>query len=99
MCGAPVGGVSLDDVDVAKEAIVSGVVTRDSTPVSGAYVRLLDGGGDFTAEVVTSAEGGFRFFAAPGKWTLRALAPGGRGEVDVTAARGVVCEVEVELAG
>lgn len=99
MCGAPVGGVSLDDVDVAKEAVISGAVMRDGTPVSGAYVRLLDGGGDFTAEVVTSAEGGFRFFAAPGKWTLRALAPGGRGEVDVAANRGVVAEVEIELAG
>ena len=35
-------------------------------PVDGAYVRLLDATGEFTAEVPTSATGQFRFFAAPG---------------------------------
>jgi hypothetical protein len=34
-------------------------------PVGGAFVRLLDGSGEFTAEVVSSASGAFRFFAAP----------------------------------
>ena len=37
------------------------------------YVRLLDATGEFTAEVVSSATGEFRFFAAPGTWTVRAL--------------------------
>ena len=46
-----------------------------TSPVGGAYVRLLDSTGEFTAEVPTSATGQFRFFAAPGSWTLRALAP------------------------
>ncbi len=97
MCGAPVGGVSLEDVDVAKESVIIGSVVRDSVPVGGAYVRLLDGDGEFTAEVVTSATGGFRFFAAPGKWTLRALAPGGKGEAVVSAERGVVAEAVIEV--
>lgn len=97
MCGAPVGGVSLDDVDVTKESVIVGAVVRDSEPVGGAYVRLLDGDGEFTAEVVTSATGGFRFFAAPGKWTLRALAPGGKGETVVSAERGVVAEAVIEV--
>jgi hypothetical protein len=32
-------------------------------------VRLLDSSDEFTAEVVASATGDFRFFAAPGTWT------------------------------
>ena len=38
-------------------------------------MRLLDRTGEFTAEVPTSATGHFRFFAGPGEWTLRTLAP------------------------
>ena len=56
-CGAPVGGLSLDGVDVAKEAVIQGQVTREGTPVPGAYVRLLDRTGEFTAEVPTSESG------------------------------------------
>ena len=44
MCGATAGGLSLDGVDVAKEAVVQGQVVRDGQPVPNAYVRLLDGG-------------------------------------------------------
>ena len=49
------------------------------------YVRLLGETGEFTAEVPTGDDGRFRFFAAPGAWTLRTLAP--RSEpVDTLAA-------------
>ena len=58
-------------------------------PVAGAYVRLLDATGEFTAEVVTSAAGQFRFFAAPGTWTLRALSRQGNGDTTVAADRGI----------
>ena len=75
MCGATEGGLSLDGVDVEKEAVVQGRVTRDGEPVANAYVRLLDRTGEFTAEVPTSASGHFRFFAGDGEWTLRTLAP------------------------
>lgn len=75
MCGATEGGLSLDGVDVKKEAIVQGQVLRDGEPVPNAYVRLLDRTGEFTAEVPTSASGHFRFFAGTGDWTLRTLAP------------------------
>ncbi len=101
MCGATKGGVSLEGVDVAREAIIQGVVTKggdSDQPVGNAYVRLLDRTGEFTAEVPTSATGHFRFFAAPGEWTLRTLAP--RAEaVDrkVVAQRGVVAEVAIPL--
>jgi hypothetical protein len=103
MCGAVKGGLSLDGVDVAKEAIIQGQVLRatpdgQSEPVGNAYVRLLDKTGEFTAEVPTSASGHFRFFAGPGEWTLRTLAPKSE-PVDnvVTAAKGVVAEVEIVL--
>ena len=98
MCGATEGGLSLDGIDVAKEAIIQGQVVRDGEPVGNAYVRLLDRTGEFTAEVPTSATGHFRFFAGPGEWTLRTLAPKAE-PVDnqVTAATGVVAEVSVTL--
>lgn len=98
MCGATEGGLSLDGIDVKKEAIIQGQVTRGEEPVSNAYVRLLDRTGEFTAEVPTSATGHFRFFAGPGEWTLRTLAPQ-TDPVDnkVTAATGVIAEVAVTL--
>ena len=98
MCGATTGGVSLDGVNVAKESVIQGIVTHDDQPVGNAYVRLLDRSGEFTAEVPTSATGHFRFFAAPGEWTLRTLAP--KAEVvdkKVVAQQGVVAEVAVAI--
>ncbi|RZS90774.1 uncharacterized protein DUF1416 [Motilibacter rhizosphaerae] len=75
MCGAPDQDLDLSGVDLAKEAVIAGIVSRGDAPVAGAYVRLLDATGEFTAEVPTSATGQFRFFAAPGTWTLRTLVP------------------------
>ena len=98
MCGAPTQGQGLEGVDVTKETVIQGVVTADGAPVPSAYVRLLDGTGEFTAEVQASATGQFRFFAAPGDWTLRTLVPR-RDAVDkkVTAKVGEVTEVEITL--
>lgn len=98
MCGASEGGLSLAGVDVAKEAIIQGQVTRDGEPVGGAYVRLLDRTGEFTAEVPTSATGHFRFFAGDGQWTLRTLAPKAD-PVDrtVVASVGNIAEVLVAI--
>jgi uncharacterized GH25 family protein len=98
MCGAKKGGLSLDGVNVAKEAVIQGQVTRDGEPVGNAYVRLLDKSGEFTAEVPTSATGHFRFFAGEGQWTLRTLAPKADPiDRQVHAAVGSVAEVEVAL--
>ena len=98
MCGATAGGLSLEGVNVAKESVIQGIVTRGEQPVGNAYVRLLDKTGEFTAEVPTSATGHFRFFAGPGEWTLRTLAP----QADVVdravvAQQGVVAEVAISL--
>lgn len=98
MCGAKTGGLSLDGIDVAKETVVQGVVTREGEPVGSAYVRLLDRTGEFTAEVPTSATGHFRFFASPGEWTLRTLAPKADPlDRKIVAQQGVVTEVEIGL--
>ena len=80
MCGAPKQGAALAGIDLRTQTVIQGQVWHDGVPVAGAYVRLLDGTDEFTAEVVTSPEGEFRFFAAPGTWKVRSLAPVGKGE-------------------
>jgi hypothetical protein len=90
-CAAPDQAAPIPaSVDLQKETIITGtVVTADGEAVAGGYVRLLDSTGEFTAEVVTSPAGQFRFFAAPGSWTLRALSRHGNGDLTVAAERGV----------
>jgi hypothetical protein len=101
VCGAPTQDETLDrtlpaSVDPAAATIIQGRVVRDGEPVAAAYVRLLDAGGEFTAEVVSSATGVFRFFASPGRWTVRALAPGASGSADIDAGLGFT-ETRVEI--
>jgi hypothetical protein len=90
-CAAPDQSAPIPaGVDLQKETVITGIVTNgDGEAVGGAYVRLLDSTGEFTAEVVTSPQGVFRFFAAPGSWTLRALSRHGNGDLTVDATRGV----------
>ncbi|MGO1050660.1 DUF1416 domain-containing protein [Crossiella sp. CA198] len=98
-CGAPVQGSALPaGVDAGKEIVVTGKVTADGSPVGGAFVRLLDAGGEFTAEVVSSAEGDFRFFAAPGDWTVRALHRTGTGQAKLHADGPGLHSLEVAVA-
>ncbi|HET6908277.1 MAG TPA: DUF1416 domain-containing protein [Mycobacteriales bacterium] len=97
MCGAPAQELSLEGIDVASETVIQGTVTRGGQPEGGAYVRLLDSSGEFTAEVVTSATGAFRFFARPGSWTLRALAAGAQADAAVEAQQGTVTEAQITL--
>ena len=103
-CGATPGGPSLDGIDVTTQTIIQGVVFRDGddgvpngTPVGNAHVRLLDRDGEFTAELPTNLQGQFRFFAAPGVWTLVVQAPGARVEQQVIAAQGVPAELIISL--
>ncbi len=97
-CGAAVGGMSVPGVDLANQAVIEGVVVRYGQPVRGAYVRLLDRTGEFTAEVPTDESGQFRFFAAPGNWTLRTLAPRiAPVDTAVAAARGDIAEVRIAV--
>ena len=97
-CGAPAGGVTITKDKAVKEAIVEGHVLNAGAPVSTGYARLLGTGDEFVAEVPLGEDGGFRFFAAPGTWKLRVLAPGGaRADRSVSAEYGKVTKVEVTV--
>ena len=76
-------------VDITDQSVVQGKVLAGSEPVGGAFVRLLDSTGEFTAEVVTSPGGDFRFYAAPGAWTVRALSRSGNGQASADVAVGL----------
>lgn len=86
-------------VDLERETVITGRVVDDSGhAVGGAFVRLLDSSKEFTAEVVASAGGDFRFFAAPGTWTVRALSESGNGDVTVAPRGAGLHEVDVRVA-
>ena len=90
MCGSPTQTVELPEgVDTTNASIIQGTVFSDNGPVAGAFVRLLDGNGEFTAEVVASGEGYYRFFAAPGDWTVRVLSRAGNGSERITSQIGI----------
>jgi hypothetical protein len=95
-CGAPAGGAAIPAA--GNQAVVEGKVWHDGAPVATGYARLLGTGDEFVAEVPLGGDGGFRFFAAPGSWTLRVLAPGGlRAERRVTANYGQVTNADVTV--
>ena len=99
MCGAPGQSVELPaGTDLTKETVLAGRVVAGGEPVGGAFVRLLDGSGEFTAEVVASASGDFRFFAAPGTWTVRALSRSGNGQKELRAEAPGLHETEIAVA-
>jgi uncharacterized protein DUF1416 len=96
-CGAPAGGVAVT-AGVGTQAVVRGRVTSAGDPVQTGYARLLNAAGEFVAEVPLGEDGGFVFYAAPGSWTLRVLAPGGvRAERSVTASVGKITELAVAV--
>jgi len=104
-CGATPGGPSLDGIDLSKQTVIQGQILRDgssdSVPngaaVTNGHVRLLDASGEFTAEVPTKLDGQFRFFAAPGSWTLVVQAPGARVEQKVVAAQGTPTDLVIHI--
>jgi len=100
MCSAPKQGQTLPaGVDLEKETVITGrVVDGAGQTVGGAFVRLLDDTDEFTAEVVASATGDFRFFAAPGTWKVRALSKIGNGDVTVAPAGAGIHEVDIKVA-
>lgn len=104
-CGATPGGPDLTGIDLTTQTVIQGVILRDGeddgvpngAPVGNAYVRLLDATGEFTAEVPTNVDGQFRFFAAPGAWTLVVLASGVREERKVIAAQSSPVELVIQI--
>jgi hypothetical protein len=97
MCGAPAQVTDLNGLDVGTESVVQGTIVKAGSPVAGAYVRLLDATGEFTAEVQSSATGMFRFYAAPGDWTVRALTRGRTTEARVAAVQGKAVGVTIDI--
>lgn len=86
-------------VDLEKETVITGrVVDGNGHAVGGAFVRLLDSSDEFTAEVVASTTGDFRFFAAPGSWRLSALSGAGNGNAEVTPLGAGIHEVDVKIS-
>ena len=99
MCAPPPQTPTLPaHVDITKETVIYGVVSKDGAPVPTAYVRLLDSTDEFTAEVVTSATGDFRFFAAPGTWTLSVLHHDGAARKQVEAPEPGLVEASLVLS-
>jgi hypothetical protein len=87
-CAAPEQGPEPAVGTPSGAVLIEGRVLDGDRPVPGAFVRLLDATGEFTAEVVSGDGGHFRFYAAPGRWTLRALAPGRTGTLSTEAEPG-----------
>ena len=85
-CAAPTQSATLPaNIDLTTQVVLAGRVLSGDTPVGGAFVRLLNADGDFAGEVVASTDGDFRFFAAPGTWTVRALHRSGNGQAEISA--------------
>jgi hypothetical protein len=77
--------------------VIEGHVTRDGSPATVGYARLLNADGEFVAEVPLGEDGGFRFFAAPGTWTVRVLAPGATADRTVPADKGQTTSVAIAV--
>ncbi|WP_199429455.1 DUF1416 domain-containing protein [Qaidamihabitans albus] len=97
-CGAPAQTAIAADADTNGQVVVAGKVTGGEGPLGGAFVRLLDADGEFAGEVQASAEGDFRFYAAPGSWTVRALHRSGNGEASVSAEGPGLHQVAIAVA-
>lgn len=96
-CGAVVGGVSLDNVDITNQAVIQGVISSGDTPASVGYARLLDSNDEFVAELPISKQGEFRFFTVAGDWTVVALIPGASSRTGVAAELGKILDVDIAV--
>jgi len=97
-CGAVVGGVSLDNVDISTQAVIQGVITSGDSPASVGYARLLDRNDEFVAEVPISKQGEFRFFTVAGDWTVVGLVPGGNSRTLAHAELGKIVDLEIAVS-
>lgn len=89
----------LTSIDLTKETVITGrVVDGSGQAVGGASVRLLDASEEFTAELLATADGDFRFFAVPGTWTVWAVSTAGSGDVTLAPTAFGLHEVDVKVA-
>lgn len=96
-CAAPEQVATPEDFDTQGQVVVAGTVTGADGPKSGAYVRLLNADGDFVGEVQASPGGDFRFYAAPGDWTVRALHATGNGQASITTGQPGLYRVPISI--
>ncbi|MGH3521003.1 MAG: DUF1416 domain-containing protein [Haloechinothrix sp.] len=96
-CGAPAQTATPLSFDTQGQFVVAGKVSGSDGPIGGAYVRLLNSDGEFVGEVQASPDGDFRFYAAAGDWTVRALHASGNGESSVTTGEPGLYEVPVSI--
>ena len=97
-CGAVVGGVSLENVDITNQAVIQGIVSKDGIPASVGYVRLHDKSDEFVAEVPISKQGEFRFFTVAGDWNVVTLIPGGNARQVAQAELGKITELAISIS-
>lgn len=97
-CGAVVGGVSLDNVDITNQAVIQGIVSKDGILAIVGYVRLHDKSDEFVAEVPISKQGEFRFFTVAGDWTVVALVPGGSTRLIAQAEIGKIVDLDIKVS-
>ena len=97
-CGAVVGGVSLENVDITNQAVIQGIVSKDGIPASVGYVRLHDKSDEFVAEVPISTQGEFRFFTVSGDWNVVTLIPGGNARHVAQAELGKITELAISIS-
>lgn len=96
-CGAPAQTATPASLDTNGQVVVAGKVSGNDGPIGGAYVRLLNGDGEFVGEVQASPEGDFRFYAAEGTWTVRALHSSGNGEASVITGEPGLYDVPINI--
>lgn len=86
------------EAEVEKETVITGrVIDRAGRPAGGVSVVLLDDSQEFAAELIASPAGTFRFFTAPGTWTLHAQVDAHEGVVTVAPPGAGIHEVEIVL--
>ena len=96
-CGAPAGGAPAPS-SASGEAVIEGHVRPPGRRCRSATPAGPPPAGVRPAEVPLGQDGGFRFFAAPGTWTVRVLAPGGvSADRTVTAGYGHRTALEVSV--
>lgn len=82
-------------VTTQERILAVGIDLQEETVIAG---RVVDDCGHTVAEAISSATGDFRFYAAPGTWTVRALSRVGQGDVTVAPAGAGIHEVDVKVA-
>jgi hypothetical protein len=81
---------------------LSGVVTVDGAPATGAVVELHNASGDVVTQVIVDASGSYKFHLSEGEWSVRSwdsLGHRGAGRATLTASEDTSLDLALEPAG